>query len=85
MRVDVLPNHTDLVVRVRDDGEGVAPEDVDTIFDAGVRAPGSNGGGAGLGLPLARRLARSCGGEVRVEQGPGGSFVLQLPSVGPGL
>jgi signal transduction histidine kinase len=37
--------------------------------------------GAGLGLPLARRLARSCGGDVRLGPGPGGSFVLELPAL----
>jgi signal transduction histidine kinase len=40
----------------------------------------------GLGLPLARRLARSCGGDVLLGDGPGGAFVLELPavrSVGP--
>jgi signal transduction histidine kinase len=35
--------------------------------------------GAGLGLPLALRLARSCGGDVSLGEGPGGHFVLNLP------
>ena len=42
-------------------------------------APTSDGGGAGLGLSLARRLARSCGGDVVAGDGPGGCFVLVLP------
>jgi hypothetical protein len=35
----------------------------------------------GLGLPLSRRLARSCGGEVAARAGVGGCFVLELPAV----
>jgi signal transduction histidine kinase len=45
-----------------------------------VFAPGvSSSGGAGLGLPLARRLARSCGGDVVAAPGDGGTFELRLP------
>jgi signal transduction histidine kinase len=65
---------------VRDDGPGLDPALGERAFDPGVR--GDSGDGAGLGLPLARRLARSCGGDVRVGAGPGGCFVLELPAVG---
>jgi signal transduction histidine kinase len=52
----------------------------DRAFDPGVR--GSDSDGAGLGLALARRLARSCGGDVVLGPGPGGDLVLELPTVG---
>ncbi len=65
---------------VRDDGPGVDPELGDRVFDPGVRGE-SEHPGAGLGLPLARRLARSCGGDVRLGTGSGGSFVLELPAL----
>ncbi len=52
----------------------------ESVFEPGVR--GDRGGGAGLGLPLARRLARSCGGDVVTGDGPGGCFVLELPALG---
>jgi len=67
---------------VRDDGPGLDPALGERAFDPGVRGPGENGDGAGLGLPLARRLARSCGGDVVAGPGPGGCFVLELPAVG---
>jgi signal transduction histidine kinase len=63
---------------VRDDGPGVDPALGETIFDPGVRGSGADPAGAGLGLPLARRMARSCGGDVLVGDGPGGCFVLEL-------
>jgi two-component system, OmpR family, sensor kinase len=72
----------DLLVHVADDGPGLGDADLERIF-----APGdSSSGGAGLGLPLARRLARSAGGDLTAEAavgaGEGGRFVLRLPAVG---
>jgi signal transduction histidine kinase len=68
-------------VTVRDDGPGLDPRLGERAFDPGVRGPDETSAGAGLGLPLARRLARSCGGDVLLGDGPGGSFVLELPAV----
>ncbi len=81
-RVTIELSATPATVRllVRDDGPGVDPELGERIFDPGVRSSG-DANGAGLGLPLARRLARSCGGDVRVAPGPGGRFVLELPAL----
>jgi len=68
---------------VRDDGPGLDPEVGERAFDPGVRGSGRPAdGGAGLGLALARRLARSCGGDVAWRPGPGGCFVLELPALG---
>ncbi|MFF1692158.1 sensor histidine kinase [Streptomyces sp. NPDC058257] len=69
-------------VAVTDDGPGVPPSFVEELFVPGRRAdPGDGHDGAGLGLPLARRLARSAGGEVHHDAGhtPGARFVLGLP------
>jgi signal transduction histidine kinase len=64
---------------VRDDGPGLDPALGERAFEPGVRG-GADNGGAGLGLSLARRLARSCGGDVTAGPGPGGCFVLELPA-----
>ena len=69
---------------VRDDGPGLEPGLGERAFAPGVRGADAPGEGAGLGLPLARRLARSCGGDVLLGDGPGGCFVLELPAVGVG-
>jgi len=69
-----------VVVDVRDDGEGLGDGPDERSFEPGVSATG----GAGLGLPLARRLARACGGDVVARAGPGGGhFALRLPATGP--
>ncbi|MFD4561046.1 ATP-binding protein [Streptomyces sp. NPDC058469] len=68
---------------VVDDRPGVPPPFAGQLFEPGRRAdPGDGHGGAGLGLPLARRLARSAGGEVTYDPGhaPGARFVVALPS-----
>jgi signal transduction histidine kinase len=82
-RVALVLSTSDGRVRIAvcDDGPGVDSELGDRVFDPGVR--GSAHDGAGLGLPLARRLARSCGGEVTIGAGPGGCFVLELPAITP--
>ncbi|MDX3240332.1 HAMP domain-containing sensor histidine kinase [Streptomyces sp. ME18-1-4] len=70
-------------VDVIDDGPGVPPPFAGQLFDPGRRAdPGDGHGGAGLGLPLARRLARSAGGEVTYDPAhtPGARFVISLPA-----
>ncbi|MBT2420793.1 HAMP domain-containing histidine kinase [Streptomyces sp. ISL-22] len=70
-------------VDVTDDGPGVPPSFAGQLFQPGRRADPADGhGGAGLGLPLARRLARSAGGEVTHASGhtPGAGFVISLPA-----
>jgi signal transduction histidine kinase len=68
---------------VDDDGPGVAPEEAEAIFEPAARgqAGRQNGPSAGLGLALARRLARSASGDVEVEPSAGGGrFVVRLPA-----
>jgi signal transduction histidine kinase len=70
-------------VDVTDDGPGVPPSFTAQLFQPGRRAdPGDGHGGAGLGLPLARRLARSAGGEVHHDERhtSGARFVVSLPA-----
>ncbi|MFD8542604.1 sensor histidine kinase [Streptomyces sp. NPDC059649] len=70
-------------VEVVDDGPGVPSTFTGQLFQPGRRADPADGhGGAGLGLPLARRLARSAGGEVSHDPGhtPGARFVVDLPA-----
>jgi signal transduction histidine kinase len=79
--IELSPDGGRVRAAVRDDGPGLDPLLGDRAFDPGTRGLGHGEDGAGLGLPLARRLARSCGGEVLVGEGPGGCFVLVLPAV----
>jgi two-component system, OmpR family, sensor kinase len=85
-QVSISIERRDSTVRylVADDGPGVAHDECETIFEPGVRGRvGEAGGldGAGLGLSLARRLARSAGGDVEaLTDLPGGRFLIRLPA-----
>ncbi len=68
-----------LHVLVRDDGPGLG-ELGERAFEPGVRGHTGHDG-AGLGLPLARRLARSCGGDVIAQPCPDGAVLdVRLPA-----
>lgn len=76
-----------LTLLVSDTGCGIAGEDASRIFDAFTQADSSytrRYGGSGLGLTLARRMARALGGDVelhRSEIGVGSQFLVTLPDV----
>jgi signal transduction histidine kinase len=66
-----------VVMTVADDGPGVPERVGDTLFEPGVT---DGTGGAGLGLGIARRVARSFGAEITVSPQPvGAAFVITLP------
>ncbi|MBA4000201.1 MAG: two-component sensor histidine kinase [Brevundimonas sp.] len=73
-------------VLIEDDGSGVAPEQVEALFEPFIRGERSRNrqtGGAGLGLAVARQIARAHGGEVTLENRPDGGLTatLTLPAV----
>ncbi|WP_287977060.1 HAMP domain-containing sensor histidine kinase [Sphingomonas sp.] len=67
---------------VADQGKGIAPEDQARIFEKFERVDPTEAGGNGLGLYIARRLARAMGGDLSVESvpGEGATFTLSLPA-----
>ncbi|WP_066549243.1 MULTISPECIES: sensor histidine kinase [unclassified Sphingomonas] len=69
-------------VIVADQGKGIAPEDHERIFSKFERLDPTEPGGSGLGLYIARALARSMGGDILVDSAPGqgARFVLTLPA-----
>ena len=74
-------------VEVQDHGSGIAPDKAEAIFLPFVQLPGGAAdrqGGVGLGLAIARRLARGMGGELTVRNADdhGAVFRLSLPAGG---
>lgn len=69
------------VLIVADQGKGLAAEDQVRIFEKFVRVDPAEPGGTGLGLYIARRLARAMGGDITVDSAPGqgARFALTLP------
>ena len=82
VRVDVARENSSVVFAIDDDGPGVADGEQERIFEPGVRGQGTNGSaGAGLGLALSRRLARTVHGDVYAERSEtGGRFLIRLPA-----
>lgn len=76
------PDGQALVVTVRDDGPGIAPEEQARIFEPfhRLRGPESQPG-TGLGLALAREIARAHGGRIDLASRPGegAAFRVRLP------
>ena len=75
------------VVRVRDDGIGIAPEMLARVFEPFVQVPSAlkrAHGGLGIGLSLARTLVEMHGGEIEARsegEGKGAEFVVSLPAL----
>lgn len=86
--VDLLtPDMDTVLLRVRDNGVGIAPAELKRIFKRFYRAP-SRGAeqvkGTGLGLFIVRSIARRHGGEITAEsegEGSGSTFTLRLRRV----
>ena len=79
-----MEGETDVVFSVSDTGIGIAPENLDLIFQdfAQVDSPIQRRvKGTGLGLPLSKKLATLLRGEVQVKSqlGAGSTFVLKMP------
>lgn len=67
------------VVRVTDDGPGIADDVLPRIFEKFYKGAG---GGSGLGLPIAKQIAEHHEGDIRVESAPGRTvFEVRLPCV----
>jgi signal transduction histidine kinase len=71
---------------VHDTGQGIAPEDLPSIFDRFWRGDPARsraeGAGGGLGLAIARQLVLAHGGRIEAESQPGqgATFIVQLPA-----
>ncbi len=77
-----------VVLRVADEGPGMAPEDAARVFERFYRADASRSrvaGGTGLGLSIVAALVAAHGGDVWLETAPGRGavFTVRLPRSGP--
>ena len=73
-------------MRVTDTGVGIAPDDIDHLFDRFFRASGSDGiPGAGLGLAIVKAIVEAHGGQIGVRStvGAGTTFEVRLPHRAP--
>jgi signal transduction histidine kinase len=77
--IDAHPHDGGIIVRVDDDGPGIPEGDRTRVLEPFVRldsARSRDGGGAGLGLAIARRIATRHGGTLSIETSPLGGAAL---------
>jgi two-component system, OmpR family, sensor histidine kinase MprB len=75
--VDVILENGELIVR--DYGPGIAPEDLDHVFDRFYRAANARSlPGSGLGLAIVREVVEAHGGSVSAEAAAGGGALIRL-------
>ena len=87
-RVGLVREGEEAVVRVDDDGPGIPADKLEEVFEPFVRLDPSRStetGGVGLGLAIARGIARAHGGEVSLVNRPEGGLraCLRLPLATP--
>lgn len=72
--------NNNLIVKIKDDGKGIAPERMDKIFTAGYTTKGV-GVGMGLGLAISEKIIQKHQGKITVnsEQGKGSEFIITIP------
>ena len=84
IEVRIFLKESEIVISVKDNGCGIAPDEQEKIFHRFYRVDRSrdrHSGGTGLGLAVARALARLQGGDIRLESalGEGSDFQLVFP------
>jgi signal transduction histidine kinase len=81
VKLEIQPNGSSVAFEIVDRGIGMSPAELDLAFTPFWRADDSRArktGGVGLGLALARRIARAHGGEITLSSQPGRGTVARL-------
>ncbi len=83
-RIELQDQREQLLIRVIDHGPGIAEDQREAVFEPFYRLEGSrnrNSGGVGLGMTIAREAAQRLGGQLNLEETPGGGLtaIIRLP------
>jgi two-component system, sensor histidine kinase LadS len=88
IRVETEDDGAFYVIRVRDQGIGIKPQDLQHIFESFSQVDSGNTrkfGGTGLGLAITKKFVELHAGSIGVESEPGkgSTFTVRLPKAGP--
>ncbi|MBA5979859.1 HAMP domain-containing protein [Pseudomonas sp. MD195_PC81_125] len=83
-RIELQDQREQLLIRVIDHGPGIAEDQREAVFEPFYRLEGSrnrNSGGVGLGMTIAREAAQRLGGQLNLQETPGGGLtaIIRLP------
>ncbi|MCU0836981.1 MAG: ATP-binding protein, partial [Chromatiaceae bacterium] len=81
VEVSAQDSSQSVTLRIADRGPGIPPDAIEKVFEPFFRLEGSRGrdsGGAGLGLGIARNIARAHGGDLVLMNRPEGGLVAEL-------
>ncbi|WP_224410249.1 response regulator [Oscillatoria salina] len=84
---NIKANSAQIFFQVKDTGAGIAPEELDSVFEAFVQTQAGREAqeGTGLGLPIARKFVQLMGGEItvnsRIHQGSSFQFTIPIKVV----
>jgi signal transduction histidine kinase len=79
--VEARDGEAEVTVSIADPGPGIPPDLIDRVFEPFFRLEGSRGrdsGGTGLGLGIARNIARAHGGDLVLKNRPGAGLIAEL-------
>ncbi len=84
--LQIIPGDDEVRFVVQDEGAGIAPDEIEHVFERGFRSPrlAARTQGEGLGLAVCRQIIDGQGGHIAVESAGidrGSSFTVTLPSV----
>jgi PAS domain S-box-containing protein len=86
VRINAVPENHEVVLSVRDEGRGIPPEELDSIFERFHQVSSADArekGGTGLGLTITKSIVERHGGRIWVDSeiGIGSTFWFTLPLV----
>lgn len=79
IRISLRQHQFSWQITVRDNGDGIAPQDLPSIFDKFYRGYHARAGGTGLGLSICQGIVQAHGGDIKAYNDAGAVFEVSLP------